>query len=231
MKKQWISYLCLVLLVPIAILVGVVFFEDRSYIFISFIIVIFASVAFFIYYESNEVNSRTLVILAILIALSVIGRFIFAAVPGFKPVTAIVVIAAIFFGSEMGFLVGALSALISNFYFGQGPWTPFQMFSWGMIGLIAGLPFIRTYLQNSKLLLSLFGIFAGIIYSLLMDIWTVMSFDGEFNLQRYIAAVSLSLPFMGMYALSNVIFLLLTIKPIGEKLKRLQIKYGLNGGK
>lgn len=231
MRKQWISYLCLLLLVPIAIIVGVVFFEDRSYIFISFVIVALASIAFFIYYESNEVNSRTLVILAILVALSVIGRFIFAAIPGFKPVTAIVVIAAIFFGSEMGFLVGTLSALISNFYFGQGPWTPFQMFSWGMIGFIAGMPFIRTYLQNNKLLLSLYGIFAGIIYSLLMDIWTVMSFDGVFNVKRYIAAVSLSLPFMGMYALSNVIFLLLTIKPIGEKLKRLQTKYGLSGGK
>lgn len=227
MRKYWIRNLLLLLFVPLAIFTGVMFFDDRSYVFISFVIVALASIAFLLYYEKNEVKTRTLVVMAVLVTLSVVGRFLFAAIPGFKPVTAIVVIAAIFFGSEMGFLVGALSALISNIYFGQGPWTPFQMFAWGMIGFIAGMPFFRSYLENNKFILSLFGIFAGIVYSLLMDIWTVMALDGEFNVRRYMAAVGLSLPFMMTYAVSNVIFLLLTIKPIGEKLQRLKVKYGL----
>src|SRR5699024_776871 len=186
-----------------------------------------ALIPFFISYENRESNTRLMVVFAVLIALSVIGRFIFAAIPGFKPVTAIVAIAAMFFGAEAGFLIGALSAFISNIYFGQGPWTPFQMFSWGMIGFLAGLPFIRKQLLKSKVMLALFGIFAGVIFSLMMDVWSVMSIDGMFNLNRYIAAVSLSFPFMMIYAISNVIFLLLIIKPIGEKLNRLKTKYGL----
>src|SRR5690625_3847939 len=111
-----------------------------------------------------------MVVIAVMIALAVVGRFLFLAIPGFKPVTAIVIITAVYFGAEAGFLVGALSALISNLYFGQGPWTPFQMFAWGAIGLIAGLPFIRIYLMRSKWLIMLFGAFSGVLFSLLMDI-------------------------------------------------------------
>src|SRR5699024_4394169 len=130
-------------------------------------------------------NTRRMVILAVLVAISVVGRFIFAALPAFKPVTAIVVISAIFFGAEAGFLVGALSALISNIYFGQGPWTPFQMFSWGLIGFIAGLPYFRNKLKNNKVYLVLYGIIAGVAYSLIMDVWTVMSLDNTFTIKRY----------------------------------------------
>lgn len=227
MKKQSISYLLLLLLVPLVLFIGVTFFEDRSYVFISFMVVMITLIPFFLSYESRDSNTRLMVVLAVLIALSVIGRFIFAAIPGFKPVTGIVVIAAMFFGPEAGFLIGALSAFISNIYFGQGPWTPFQMFSWGMIGLLAGLPFLRKQLLKNRMILALFGVFAGVIYSLMMDVWTVLSIDGTFNLQRYIAAVGLSFPFMIIYAISNVVFLLLITKPIGEKLNRLKSKYGL----
>jgi len=230
MKKQWINHVILILLVPLTVWVGVRFFDDRSYVFISFIIVLLTLIPFFISFESRESNIRFMVVLAVMIALSVVGRFLFAAIPGFKPVTAIVILTAIYFRSEAGFLVGALTALLSNIYFGQGPWTPFQMFAWGIIGLIAGLPFIREKLINNRVSLVLFGIFAGVFFSLLMDIWTVLSLDGVFNVKRYIVAVSLSTPFMITYAISNVVFLLLTIKPIGEKLERIKTKYGIQLG-
>ncbi|HLR71066.1 MAG TPA: ECF transporter S component, partial [Pseudogracilibacillus sp.] len=167
------------------------------------------------------------VILAAMIAFSVVGRFVFAAIPGFKPVTAIVILTALSFGREAGFLVGALTALLSNIYFGQGPWTPFQMFSWGTIGFIAGTPFIRQLLSKNRWMLIVFGLFSGVLFSLLMDIWTVISIDGMFNIKRYITVVTLSFPFMLTYALSNVVFLLLTIKPIGDKLTRIKTKYGI----
>jgi len=227
MKKRWINYAIFVLIIPLIIWFGITFFDDRKYVFISFIIVLLTFMPFFLSFEQRKVSTRLLVVLAVMIALSVVGRFLFAAIPGFKPVTAIVILTAIYFGAEAGFLVGALTALISNIYFGQGPWTPFQMFAWGMIGLLAGLPFIRELLHKSKISLIMFGLFAGVFFSLLMDIWTVISIDGEFNLKRYIAAVSLSVPFMVTYAVSNVIFLLLTIKPIGEKLERIKTKYGI----
>src|SRR5699024_629579 len=219
-SKNILNYLIIIGLIPIIILIGVTVFSDRSYLFIATAVAILAIVSVFLTFEKNETNTRRLVVLAVLIAISVVGRFVFAALPGFKPVTAIIVISAMFFGSEAGFLVGSLSALISNIYFGQGPWTPFQMFSWGVIGFIAGLPYISAKLKTSIVLLVIYWLFAGVAYSLMMDIWTVMSMDSAFVWKRYITAVSLSAPFMAVYAVSNVIFLLITIKPIGEKLAR-----------
>jgi len=227
MKKQWINYIVLLLLVPISIWIGVTMFDDRKYVFISFVIVILTIIPFFLTFENKDSSIRYMVVIAVMTALSVVGRFLFAAVPGFKPVTSIVILTATYFGAEAGFLVGALTALISNIYFGHGPWTPFQMFAWGMIGFIAGLPYIRKMMMNNKLLLVLFGLFAGVFFSLLMDVWTVLSIDGVFNVKRYITVVSLSVPFMVTYAVSNVIFLLATVKPIGDKLQRIKTKYGI----
>src|SRR5690625_1157837 len=227
MKKQWINYIVLLLLVPISIWIGVTMFDDRKYVFISFVIVILTIIPFFLTFENKDSSIRYMVVIAVMTALSVVGRFLFAAVPGFKPVTSIVILTATYFGAEAGFLVGALTALISNIYFGHGPWTPFQMFAWGMIGFIAGLPYIRKMMMNNKLLLVLFGLFAGVFFSLLMDVWTVLSIDGVFNVKRYITVVSLSVPFMVTYAVSNVIFLLVTVKTIGGKLQRIKTKYGI----
>lgn len=91
-----------------------------------------------------------------------------------------------YFGSEAGFMTGALSAVISNFFFGQGPWTPFQMFSWGILGLIAGI--IADPLKRSKIVLTIYAVISGILYSLIMDIWTVLWADGYFNFSRYLCS-------------------------------------------
>lgn len=214
-------------IMPLLLILGATFFKDRSFLLISILIASFSLVLVFITFEKKETPTRRLVVLATLIAISVIGRVIFVAVPGFKPVTAIVVIAGIFFGPEAGFLVGSLSALVSNVFFGQGPWTPFQMVAWGLLGFLAGLPYIREKLRTNRLLLSIYGVFAGVSFSLIMDIWTTMSLDGTFKLNRYITLVSLSIPFMIVYAISNVVFLLLIIKPIGNTLTRLKRKYGI----
>jgi uncharacterized membrane protein len=130
-----------------------------------------------------------------------------------------------YFGSEFGFLTGALSALLSNFYFGQGPWTPFQMFSWGIIGLVAGL--IAEPLKRNKILLIIYGVFSGAVYSLLMDIFTSLWLDGTFIPMRFLTAVATSLPIMIIYIISNVIFLLILTPLFGNKLERLRDKYGI----
>lgn len=122
-----------------------------------------------------------MIIVAVMVSIAVVGRILCTPLPGFKPVTAVIVITAMYFGGEMGFLTGALSAIISNFYFGQGPWTPFQMFVWGLIGLIAGI--IADPLKRSKAALIFYGIISGVIFSLLMDVWTVLWWDGSFNFQ------------------------------------------------
>lgn len=153
-------------------------------------------------------------LIAVLTALSVVGRLLFGALPGFKPVTAMVVLTAMYFGSEAGFLTGALTAVLSNFYFGQGPWTPFQMFTWGLLGFVAG--YLRNRLKSSAVFLAVYGAFAGVAFSLLMDVWTALWIDGAFNPARYGAAVATSLGYMAIYAVSNVVFLLLLRKPMGR---------------
>lgn len=223
--KKIFPYLIYAVAFPLLAIGGAFIFKDKFYSWITLAAVLLACLPFFIRFEKKETDAKTLILISVMIALSVVGRFIFSPLPGFKPVTAMTVLTAMYFGSDAGFMTGALTAVISNFYFGQGPWTPFQMFSWGIIGLLAGI--FAEKLKKSKVFLSVFGALAGILYSLLMDIWTVLWADGYFNFARYLAALVSSLQFTVIYAVSNVIFLLLLSKPTGKILQRVKTKYGI----
>jgi energy-coupling factor transport system substrate-specific component len=108
------------------------------------------SIPFVLVFDRKKPKPRDMIPMAVMAAIGVVGRTVFAVIPlpNFKPVSAIVIITGVAFGPEAGFMTGALTGFVSNFIFGQGPWTPWQMFSWGLIGFIAGL------LQNG-------GFFAG----------------------------------------------------------------------
>lgn len=231
--------------IPALILLGVVAFNDRMYLWISICIAVLACLPFFISFElrygsgkksgtapecaASEAQSgrgtTRLIILASMTALSVLGRFIFAPLPFFKPVTAIVVITGMYLGAESGFLCGAMSAILSNIMFGQGPWTPFQMFTWGIIGLFAGL--MAGILKRNRIILSVFGVLAGVLFSFTMDIWTVLWWDGKFSFSRYLTALASAAGVTAVYAVSNVIFLWLLARPLGSKLERIIVKYGV----
>lgn len=196
-----------------------------KYTFWSIVISLATIAVFYLRFEKKKVRTRRMVIIAVMTALSVLGRFIFAAIPAFKPITAIVVITAVWLGPECGFMVGSMSALISNFYFGQGPWTPFQMVAWGLLGVLGGL--MAPLLKKSKFALCAYGVFAGAFFSLVMDIWTVVWYSENFSWALYKAAIVTAIPFVISYALSNVIFLLTLGKPFGDKLERVINKYGI----
>ena len=181
--KKAIKYICVFLVAPLIVLSGVFFFGDRRYAFISLALSVVACIPFFVSFERGKNDSRRIVIIAVMTALSVAGRFVFAPIPFFKPVTAIVIITAIYLGSEAGFITGAFSAVVSNFYFGQGPWTPFQMLAWGLIGFIAGL--LAERLVKSKVLLVIYGALSGVAFSFIMDVWTTLWADGTFNFARF----------------------------------------------
>ncbi len=223
--KKVIKYLCVFLVAPLIVLCGVFFLGDRKYAFVSLALSVVACIPFFVSFEKGKNDARRIVIIAVMTALSVAGRFVFAPIPFFKPVTAIVIITAIYLGTEAGFITGAFSAVVSNFYFGQGPWTPFQMFAWGLIGFLAGL--LAKRLLESKVLLIIFGALSGVVFSFIMDVWTTLWADGTFNIARFIASITTAAPFTVVYMVSNVIFLLLLTKPIGRKLQRLKTKYGI----
>lgn len=223
--KKYLKYIVILLLIPLIIIAGACFYPERSYAVISFVVVPIACVPFFFSFERKNNSTRKIVLLAVMTAFSVAGRFIFAPIPFFKPVTAMVVIAGMYFGAEFGFLTGALSALISNFYFGQGAWTPFQMFSWGIIGFIAGL--LSNPLIKSKVTLIIYGVFAGVAYSLMMDVWTVLWMDGYFNIERFYGAIITALPVTLKYIISNIIFLMILVPIFEKKILRLKSKYEL----
>lgn len=219
--RKWLRIALPFGLIPLTVLLGAILIDEKKHLFISFFVAMLSILLFISGFDRKNVGSRRMVIAAVMIALSSMGRLI----PFFKPITAITVITAVYLGGESGFLVGSLSALLSNFYFGQGPWTPFQMLAWGLIGLFAGI--LSKPLGKSKVLLLLYGIFSGIAYSLVMDIWTVLWYNDRFDPKLYLAAVTTSLGHTLLYALSNFIFLWFMAKPFGEKLNRIKIKYGV----
>ncbi len=208
-------------LIPAAAVLGSVMFDEKKHIFVSFFVALLSLVLFIAGFEKKQTGTRRMVIVSVMIALSIVGRFI----PFFKPVTAITVICAIYLGGESGFLVGSLSALLSNFYFGQGPWTAFQMLAWGLIGLVAG--FLAKPLSKSRAALLIYGILSGVAFSLIMDIWSVLWYSESFDWSLYSAALITAIPHTVLYSVSNFIFLFFMHKPFGDKLNRIKIKYGV----
>lgn len=223
--RKWVSYSILCVAIPAVVIAGSFLFQEQRYAWVSLCVAILSCIPFFLHFERGKSDTRRLILIAVMTALCVIGRFLFAPIPGFKPVTALVIITAIYFGGEAGYMTGALAAVISNFYFGQGPWTPMQMASWGLVGFVAGL--LAPYLKKNKVLLAVYAVVSGVLYSMLMDVWTVLWADGYLNLSRYIATVASSAWFMVIYAVSNAVFLLLFGGPIGKILERMKKKYGL----
>ena len=224
-KTYFKSLSALVFLLTLAISASI-FFQNENYMIVSLVAALISCIPFFTSFERNVNNAREIVVIAVMIALCVAGRFIFMLIPHFKPVTALIIITGMYFGPDAGFMTGSLTALISNMQHGQGPWTVFQMAVWGLIGFVAGVLNKKGLLKN-KLLLILFSALSGVIYSLIMDIYTTISTENTFILEKYITYVLFSLPIIIEYIISNIIFILALEKPIGKKLQRIKIKYGL----
>ncbi len=190
------------------------------------LIALLSCVPYYFKYEKRRPQTRETVVLAVMITLTVTGRLIFAITPSFKPVAAIVIICGMAFGSESGFVCGSMAAFLSNFFFGQGPWTPFQMVATGLIGALAGLCNKKGWLARYRPLQIFFGIAAGIFYSMVMDIWTSIGYGDAFLWGRYIATCITSIPTTIIYCVSNVVFLLVLTPVFMKKLTRVKYKYG-----
>ena len=207
--------------IPLVMYLGTAVFPERQHLLVSFGVAALSALLFIAGYDRQQTGARRMVLTAVMTALCIAGRFI----PFFKPVAALTVLTAVYLGPEAGFLTGALSAVLSNFWFGQGTWTAFQMLAWGLTGLAAG--YLAGPLQRRKWLLLLFGVTAGVLYSMVMDVWTVMWYGGGFSWQLYGTAFVTALPHTLLYAVSNFAFLLFLADPIGRKLARIRLKYGL----
>lgn len=127
-------------------------------------------------------------------------------------------------------MTGSISAIVSNIYFGQGPWTPFQMFAWGFLGFLTGLITDKKKTVGPVFLI-LVGFIGGVGFSAFMDIYTTVSMGGEFKWERYLMYIISALPVTATYVVSNITFLLVLTKPILGKLNRIKTKYGLFKGR
>lgn len=227
-KRAIVAAAMILLAIPLTIFIGIYYLGDRKYYFISLLLILEAGLPFVMIFEGRRPQARELVIISVICAIAVGGRAAFFMLPQFKPVVAIVIIAGISLGGETGFLVGAVTGFVSNFFFGQGPWTPWQMFAFGIIGFLAGLIFGNGSLQKTKLSLCIFGGLATImIYGGIMNPASVIISQTEINAAMIKAVYITGLPFDLIHAASTIFFLWFLAEPITEKLERVKVKYGL----
>lgn len=228
LKRTKIATLLILFLIPLTIFIGIYYLGDKKYYFISLLIILETMIPFGFAFENRKPKARELVIISALCAIGVAGRTAFFMLPQFKPVAAIVIISGVAFGGETGFLVGAITAFVSNFFFGQGPWTPWQMFSFGIIGFLAGIMFQKGILRKTKTDMCVFGFLATfVIYGGIMNPASVIMWQSNININMVLSSYVMGMPFDFIHAVSTVFFLFLAAEPMLEKLERIKIKYGL----
>ena len=144
----------------------------------------------------------------------------------FKPVVAIVILTGVCLGAESGFLVGAMTAFVSNFFFGQGPWTPWLMVALGVIGLLSGLIFSKK--EAGRGVLTLYGALVTLlVYGGIMNPASVILSQTQPTLQMFLVAYGAGLPLDLVHAGATAFFLWFLATPMAEKLARIKTKYGL----
>lgn len=226
LRVKSLNVTMLAVIIPPILLVAVEFLHIKYSAIISLSIIMLALVPFFAAFERSKPRPRDMVPIAVMSALASLGRALFAAVPSFKPTSAIVIITGIYLGPRAGFLTGALSAFASNMFLGQGPWTPWQMYAWGMMGFVAGI-LQEKKVWNSRVALYLFGMCSGIFFGWFLNLQYIVSYVEEVTVSTVIVAYSSSLIMDITHGVSTVLFLFLLEKSWGKKLMRLKKKFGV----
>jgi energy-coupling factor transport system substrate-specific component len=187
---------------------------------VSFLILAAVLIGGFAWYERSRPPSQVVALVAALAALAVVGRIAFAAIPNVKPTTDIVIFAGYALGPAPGFAVGALTGLVSNFWFGQGPWTPWQMAGWGMCGLLGALLALGGRNVGRLTLAATCG-FAGIAYGALLNFSLMATYGGDLSWERFLALESRAVPFDVAHMAGNVVLALLA----GPAMVRMLVRF------
>ncbi|MFC5470453.1 ECF transporter S component [Cohnella suwonensis] len=220
------------LIVPIAavyIVLSYLSIQRGNSLLIGIVLVLLSMIPFLLRFERKERKARELMLIAVMASVATVSRIPFATLlPGFTPVTFVVIVSGVVFGAEAGWMVGATTALVSNMFLGQGPWTPWQMFAWGMAGYTAGLFAHRSPARRRRLPLALFGVAWGFLYgwilnlTLALDQWAqTHSWAAVFG--KYVTGF----PFEVIHASANLFFILAFGPSWIAVLERYRRKYGL----
>ncbi len=230
LSKRTVTAIGLILFfIPLTLFVGVVYIDRKQYYLTAFAVLIECMLPFFMVFERKKPKARELTVIAVLCAVSIAGRAAFFMLPQFKPVLAMTIIAGVAFGGETGFLVGAVTMLVSNMLFSQGAWTPWQMFAMGIIGFLAGVLYRKGLLRRTRASLCTFGALSAVlIYGGIMNpasalIWGSESLNFKMLMSYYLTGFPMDI----IHALATAVFLLFLAEPMLEKLDRIKTKYGL----
>lgn len=227
MKKSNIAMLIVFLaLIPLTLFLGDKL-PGKGYYITGVLIIIELAVPFFMMFEKRKPQARELVILAVMIALAVIGR-VAIPIPHFKAAFAIIMLTGIAFGPEAGFIVGAITAFASNFFYGQGAYMPWQMVAYGAGGMLAGLVFIKIKIQKKPWIMAVFGFLAVVLcIGPLLDTSHIFIMMPEFSFDAFCAAIASGFPVNVSQGICTALMMLVFGKPLLEKLDRVRLKYGM----
>lgn len=200
----------------------------RGYYFTSMCIIVISIFMFLWSFEKRKPKTREIVTLAVMTALAVVGRLAFFMTPQVKPCAAIIIITGVMLGRQSGFLCGALTAFVSGFFFGQGPWTPWQMIAFGIIGFLSGVLFSKKNIKYAynKWIISIYGFLATfVIYGFILDTATVFMYTDTPKTETFVATYISGIGFNLIHAASTFVVLFLISNATIKKLERLKIKY------
>lgn len=199
----------------------------RAHYITSTLVIVELLIPFLLSFEGRRPQARELVIIAVLAALAVAARVVIP-LPNFKAIFAIIMLSGIAFGPEAGFMVGAVAAFASNFFYGQGAYTPWQMFAYGAGGMVAGFVFTRKWLPQKPLVMGIFGFFAVVLFvGPLLDTCSVFLMLTEVGITTAWPLYLSGFPVNFSQGISTGLTLLLFGKPLLEKLDRVKQKYGM----
>ncbi len=227
-KLTVVSVVTLLILAPLSILLSMKYAQSRNY-YISAVLIVFLSMLpFFVFFENRKIKTGEIVLVAMMVTLCVASRAVMAFIPQVKPTCALVIVTAVAFGPNVGFVTGSLSMLISNFLFGQGVFTPFQMLGMGLVGFFSGLIFYRKSYNTDRFLVSVIGGFLCFaVYGFIVDSCSVMTMVTQFTTKAVLAVYASGVTFNLIHGVTTGVLLFFINKPMTDKFTRLRIKYGV----
>ena len=228
-RAEMAAEAALLLTVPIAM--GIAFISGIAQTaLLMLLMVVLALLLFFLGYERSHPALQQIMPTLVMAALAAAGRILFAPVPSFKPLSAIAIIAGAVLGRRAGFMAGSLAALTSNFFFGQGMWTPWQMYAWGMVGYLGGVLadagcLTRADGRPRRFVLALVGVASGLLFGAVINLYDIIGFVRPFTWPGALARLAAAVPFDLVHGVSTAVFLLALFGPWTRRIMRVVRKY------
>ncbi len=225
--KRIISIVSVLLIIAVIAAGLILESKLKNHSFVLICIVFLLLFLSYFYFENSSMGTKEIAVIATLSAFAGAARIPFAAIPNVQPTTFIVALSGYVFGPYEGFIIGATTAFISNIFLGQGPWTPWQMFAWGIVGAISG--FIGTYTDKRGKVISAesFAIICfiyGFVFDWIMNLWHVIGFVKPLNFKTILAAYITGLTFDIMHAVGNFLFAIIFFNKLHKVLHRFKRK-------